>query len=118
MKPDEEICLCYGVSLRKLVNYIQRERPPVASLISQCLSAGTGCGWCVPFLRMLHREVMAGRLNALDALDSADYETMRAAWMEQNQPDRDLDRFADETLDQNPPTKTAQSPSVGVSDPP
>jgi NAD(P)H-nitrite reductase large subunit len=118
MKPDEEICLCYGVSLRKLVNFIRREQPPVASQISQCLSAGTGCGWCVPFLRMLHREVMSGRFDAMDALASADYETMRAAWMEQDQPDRDLDQFADETLQSIPAPKASESPPAGVTDPP
>ncbi len=32
----------------------------VASLISECLSAGTGCRWCVPFIKKLHEQVMAG----------------------------------------------------------
>ncbi len=50
MGPDENVCYCYRVSLRKLVNYARRERPVRASLLSQCLDAGTGCGWCVPIL--------------------------------------------------------------------
>jgi bacterioferritin-associated ferredoxin len=54
MKPDDEVCLCFHVSLRKIQGYLSREDPPVASLISECLGAGTGCGWCVPFLKHLH----------------------------------------------------------------
>lgn len=52
--PDDEVCLCFHVSLRKIRNFLQRENPPVASLISECLGAGTGCMWCVPFLKHLH----------------------------------------------------------------
>lgn len=54
MDPDDHVCLCFHVSLRKIRGYLARENPPVASLISECLSAGTGCGWCVPFLKHLH----------------------------------------------------------------
>ena len=60
MKDDDAVCLCFHVSKRKIVRYCQREKPPVASLISECLSAGTGCGWCVPFLKELHRQVAEG----------------------------------------------------------
>lgn len=57
MNDDDKVCLCFGVSKRKIVNYCRREKPAVASLISRCLSAGTGCGWRVPFLEDLHRQV-------------------------------------------------------------
>jgi bacterioferritin-associated ferredoxin len=56
MDPDDHICLCFRVSLRKIRSYMKREDPPVASLISECLGAGTGCQWCVPFLKELHRQ--------------------------------------------------------------
>jgi bacterioferritin-associated ferredoxin len=56
MDPDDHVCLCFRVSLRKIRAYLRREDPPVASLISECLGAGTGCGWCVPFLTELHRQ--------------------------------------------------------------
>jgi len=56
MEPDDQVCLCFGVSLRKIQGYLRRENPPVASLISECLGAGTGCGWCVPFLTHLHEQ--------------------------------------------------------------
>ena len=54
------MCLCYRVSLRKIRAYLARENPPVASLISECLDAGTGCGWCVPFLEHLHAQHTRG----------------------------------------------------------
>ena len=50
MNPDETVCYCYDVSLRKLVNFARRERPRQPSEMSRCLGAGTGCGWCVPLL--------------------------------------------------------------------
>lgn len=61
MNPDDEVCLCFHVTLRKIRAYLARENPPVASLISECLGAGTGCMWCVPFLKHLHAEHRAGR---------------------------------------------------------
>ena len=54
MEADDHVCLCFHVSLRKLVNYLERERPRVPSQLSECLGAGTGCQWCVPFLERLH----------------------------------------------------------------
>ncbi|MFG0285994.1 MAG: bacterioferritin-associated ferredoxin [Phycisphaerales bacterium JB039] len=56
MEPDDHVCLCFRVSLRKIRTYLRREDPPVASLISECLGAGTGCRWCVPFLEHLHAQ--------------------------------------------------------------
>lgn len=60
MNPDDEVCLCFHVSLRKIRGYLARENPPVASLISECLGAGTGCRWCVPFLKHLHKQHQQG----------------------------------------------------------
>lgn len=60
MDPEHEVCLCFRVSLRKIRAYLARENPPVASLISECLSAGTGCQWCVPFLKHLHKQHVEG----------------------------------------------------------
>ena len=60
MDADDNVCLCFRVSKRKIVNYCRREKPPVASLISDCLSAGTGCGWCIPYLKRLHQQVQDG----------------------------------------------------------
>jgi bacterioferritin-associated ferredoxin len=53
---DDEICFCFHVPLRKIRSFCRIERPRVASQISQCLSAGTGCGWCRPMLRKIHQQ--------------------------------------------------------------
>ncbi len=60
MKPDDHVCMCFHVSQRKLVNWLKREQPSVASRMSECLGAGTGCQWCVPFLTKLHAQWQAG----------------------------------------------------------
>ncbi len=80
MNDDDHVCLCFHVSKRKIVNYCKRERPPVASLISDCLSAGTGCGWCVPFLKSLHKQAVAGDTNPDLPLSPAEYAKRRTTF--------------------------------------
>lgn len=65
MDPDDHVCLCFHVSLRKIRTFLKVEDPPVASLISECLGAGTGCQWCVPFLKHLHAQHQRGELPDL-----------------------------------------------------
>jgi bacterioferritin-associated ferredoxin len=60
MDPDDHVCLCYRVSLRKLRAYLKRVKPKVPSQLCDCLGAGTGCQWCVPFLKKLHEQWEAG----------------------------------------------------------
>lgn len=60
MHPDDDVCMCHHVPLRKIRAYLKRENPPAASQISECLGAGTGCGWCVPFIEELHRQHCQG----------------------------------------------------------
>ena len=50
MNPDDTICFCFHVSCRKLRNYARHHKPSVPSLMSECLGAGTGCGWCRPLI--------------------------------------------------------------------
>jgi bacterioferritin-associated ferredoxin len=70
MQADDHVCLCHRVSLRKLVNFMNREEPSVPSQLSDCLGAGTGCQWCVPYLCRLHAQWAAGEDPALP--DGAD----------------------------------------------
>ncbi len=44
------LCVCFHVPLNKIVKFVRLEKPEVASRISECYGAGTGCGWCIPFL--------------------------------------------------------------------
>jgi bacterioferritin-associated ferredoxin len=46
MEADDELCLCFHVSWRKVLNYIRIHKVQVASQLHDCGGAGTGCGWC------------------------------------------------------------------------
>jgi bacterioferritin-associated ferredoxin len=76
MDPDQPVCLCFKVSQRKLVNFLNREKPNVPSQLSDCLGAGTGCQWCVPSLCALHAEWKAGKEPDL-AVDATEYAEQR-----------------------------------------
>ena len=80
MDPDDNVCLCFRVSQRKIVNFLKREKPQHASAISECLSAGTGCMWCVPFLRRLHKQVMDGVENPDLPVSPEEYAGRRAKY--------------------------------------
>ncbi len=82
MKDDDHVCLCFRVSKRKIVNFCRREKPAVPSLISECLSAGTGCGWCVPFIKELHRQSMDGVAEPDLSTSPEAYARQRAAYRE------------------------------------
>ena len=86
MNPDDDVCLCFHVPLRKIRSFLARENPPVASLISECLSAGTGCQWCVPFLKHLHQCHVNGRPVDL-AVSPEEYAKSRAAYRLSNARD-------------------------------
>lgn len=53
MQPDDELCLCFHVTRRKVENFIRLERPQRVGQLAECYGAGTGCGWCRPFLQRL-----------------------------------------------------------------
>lgn len=56
MDLDDPVCLCFRVTKRKLLAYLRTQQPRVASQLSQCGGAGTGCGWCVPYLKRLFEQ--------------------------------------------------------------
>jgi NAD(P)H-nitrite reductase large subunit len=78
---DAKVCYCFHVTGRKLVNFIRIERPRVASQLSQCGGAGTGCGWCVPFLKQLFEQASAGGATELERLTPEEYERKRAEYV-------------------------------------
>src|SRR5207244_6608927 len=81
MDQDAKICYCFHVTRRKLTNFIRRLRPKVASQLSECGGAGTGCGWCIPFLKQLHQQAVDGGETELEELTPAEYERRRAAYV-------------------------------------
>ncbi|MCW5765154.1 MAG: hypothetical protein KIT68_04170 [Phycisphaeraceae bacterium] len=86
MDPDDDVCLCFHVPLRKIRAFLEREDPPVASLISECLGAGTGCRWCVPFLKHLHRCHVEGKPVDL-SISPEKYATSRLSFHKTQQRD-------------------------------
>src|SRR5580704_8812205 len=56
MQLDDELCLCFHVTKRKVINFVRITRPRRAAQLSECYGAGTGCGWCRPFLERIFRE--------------------------------------------------------------
>lgn len=69
--PDDELCLCFHVTKRKVENFLRVERPRRASQISECFGAGTGCGWCRPFLQRLFDRAATANTAADAAEDPA-----------------------------------------------
>ncbi len=65
MQLDDQICYCYHVSLRKLMNFSRRTKPRRPSEMTRCLGAGTGCGWCIPFLAKIALDPDAFELDHL-----------------------------------------------------
>jgi hypothetical protein len=58
--------------MRKLVNYARRVRPDRPSRMTECLNAGTGCGWCIPFLIKIAQNPDAFGLEELTPEDYAE----------------------------------------------
>jgi bacterioferritin-associated ferredoxin len=56
MELDDELCLCFHVSKRKVINFIRVEKPSRPGQLSECFGAGTGCGWCRAYLRRLFEQ--------------------------------------------------------------
>ena len=93
MDLDENICLCFHVSLRKVKKFIRLEKPVRASQISQCYGAGTGCGWCRPFLEKLLAESDSAVISntqqsgesarSLDGLTPGQYADLRKNYVDQ-----------------------------------
>ena len=71
---------------RKLVNWVRLHAPVVPSQLSECGGAGTGCGWCIPFLKQIFRqgtetggsEPPSAEGAALESLSPEEYARLRA----------------------------------------
>lgn len=91
MNLDDKVCYCFHVSRRKLVNWVRHNAPKVPSQLSMCGGAGTGCGWCIPFLKQIFAQgtppaggcasCVATPDDALDALTPDEYAALRAEYV-------------------------------------
>ena len=87
MRPDDKICYCNRVTFRKLLNYARRERPKKASQLSECLGAGTGCGWCIPTLERIHEAAISGDATEFDiAMTAEQYAAARQNYLKNKKP--------------------------------
>jgi len=85
MNLDAKICYCFHVTRRKLENFIKLEKPKVPSMLSQCGGAGTGCGWCIPFLKQIHascNQITSAESSELETLTPEEYAQRRAKFIE------------------------------------
>jgi bacterioferritin-associated ferredoxin len=78
---DDTICYCFHVPKRKILNFIRIHKPRRASQISECGGAGTGCGWCVPFLKRYFEEAQTGKVVSPDAVTPEEYARLRADYI-------------------------------------
>jgi bacterioferritin-associated ferredoxin len=81
MNPDDELCLCFHVSRRKVVNFIRIEKPKRPAQLAECFGAGTGCGWCRPFLERLFEQAVLGGETTVDFPTPEQYAQMRAKYV-------------------------------------
>ncbi len=64
MELDDELCLCFHVTKRKVINFIRVEKPRRPAQLSECFGAGTGCGWCRAQLRRLFEQQQGQDVSA------------------------------------------------------
>jgi bacterioferritin-associated ferredoxin len=81
MQPDDELCLCFHVTRRKVVSFLRVERPQRESQLAECYGAGTGCGWCRPFLKKLFEASRAGALEGAELPNADEYARGRTGYV-------------------------------------
>lgn len=82
-RDEEEVCVCFHVPLAKLEKFCRLKQPKVASQLSACYGAGTGCGWCVPYLEQVFEQVQRGEKPGL-GLSQEEYLKRRKQYHQTN----------------------------------
>jgi bacterioferritin-associated ferredoxin len=80
MELDDQVCLCFHVSKRKILNFIRIHKPRVPSQLAECGGAGTGCGWCIPFLKRYHQQAQ-GKDTEGDLISAEEYAQQRGEYI-------------------------------------
>ncbi len=102
MELDDTVCYCFHVTKRKILQYLRVRKPRRASQLTECGGAGTGCGWCRPFLEQYFQETLASGGTPHEDLSPEEYARRRAAYIRAGKgtpaagaiplPDEDTDR--------------------------
>ncbi len=87
MRPDDLLCYCFHITHRKVMNHARIHQPSVASQLSECGGAGTGCGWCVPFLRK-HFEATQTESAPDITISAAEYAASRDQYLQEKKEAR------------------------------
>jgi bacterioferritin-associated ferredoxin len=82
MLSDSPLCLCFHISQRKVWNYLRIHQPQRASQLSECFGAGTGCGWCRPYLERMFQSWQAGGLQPDDLPAANEYAWQRTQYVQ------------------------------------
>jgi bacterioferritin-associated ferredoxin len=80
MHLDDEVCLCFHVTKRKLLSFLRIEKPKRPGQLSECFGAGTGCGWCRAYLTRMHNEAV-GRGEVQPDLTPEEYAARRQQYI-------------------------------------
>ena len=81
VEAEDQICYCFHISKRKILNFIRLSKPRRASQISECGGAGTGCGWCVPYLKRYFDDAVAGCVTSSDEMTPEKYARLRGTYL-------------------------------------
>lgn len=87
MDPDQDLCLCFHVKRRKIEKFIQHQKPKRPSQISECYGAGTGCGWCRPFLEKLWQKAQPDSQSTEDLPTAQQYAQERLKYLNEKNKD-------------------------------
>lgn len=83
MDQNQELCLCFHVTQRKVVNFIRIEKPRRVGQLADCFGAGTGCGWCRPFLQKLFDDATENGIVESELPTAEDYAAMRQNYIQE-----------------------------------
>src|SRR5262245_18514848 len=81
MDLDDEVCLCFHVTKRKLINFVRVEKPQRPGQMSECFGAGTGSGWCRTSLERLFRASVEGGITEQDEPTPPDWARRRSGYI-------------------------------------
>lgn len=103
MELDETLCYCFHISQRKILNYIRVHRLRRASQLAECGGAGTGCGWCIPYLKRCFEQQTGTSIASEITAD--DYAQQRAAYIRagKGKPAAGAIPLPDQHIPPNPP---------------
>ncbi|GIX04779.1 MAG: hypothetical protein KatS3mg114_0648 [Planctomycetaceae bacterium] len=102
MELDDTVCYCFHITKRKIFNYLRVHRLRRASQLADCGGAGTGCGWCIPYLKRYFEQYQQGQIAAADPWQAADYERAREEYLQSGKTQRrEVKEVPPSSADQN-----------------